>query len=302
MAESLVVVRRGSLVLLLHRCAEKGAYWHVAGGQVEESESFADAAVRELREETGLEADLVDLDLPYSRYDDTDGRVFLTDVPAGWEPTLNEEHDGYRWASRVEAGELLRDDEPREAIRRLWEDAPPYRGEGPHALWHVSENDAIESFLPHRRPGHAGSEPVVWAVDTRHLPLYWFPRECPRACFWATSWTSDEDVGRFLGGDRAFRVHLVEPAWLLRLRAARVVAYGMPPGTFQRWDRGFWVSREAVEPLELVELGNLEERHAQAGIRLAAEPELLELWDEVVGSTLEFSGIRLRNARAEFAG
>jgi hypothetical protein len=37
------------------------------------------------------------------------------------------------------------------------EPAPPYRGEGPHALWH------------------------------RHLPMFWFPRECPRATFWADS-------------------------------------------------------------------------------------------------------------------
>ena len=29
------------------------------------------------------------------------------------------------------------------------EPAPPYAGEGPHALWHVSENGAIDRFAPH---------------------------------------------------------------------------------------------------------------------------------------------------------
>ena len=61
------------------------------------------------------------------------------------------------------------------------EPAPPYEGEGPHALWHVSEDAAIARFTPHHRPGHANDDPLVYAVDTRHLPLYWFPRECPRA-------------------------------------------------------------------------------------------------------------------------
>ena len=64
--------------------------------------------------------------------------------------------------------------------------APPYVGEGPPALWHVSENPSIERFEPHASATASSREPRVWAVDTRHLPLYWFPRECPRGTFWAT--------------------------------------------------------------------------------------------------------------------
>ena len=63
--------------------------------------------------------------------------------------------------------------------------APPYKGEGAHALWHVSEDAAIARFEP--REGR------VWAIDTRHLPLYWFPRDCPRATFWAVDETTDDD-------------------------------------------------------------------------------------------------------------
>ena len=64
----------------------------------------------------------------------------------------------------------------------------------------------------------------------------------------------------------------------------------------ERLDR-FWISAEPVEPLEVVELGNLVRRHDDAGIELRAEDDLLGFWDEVVGSSLGFSGIRLRNAR-----
>jgi hypothetical protein len=176
------------------------------------------------------------------------------------------------------------------------EPAPQYRGEGPHALWHASENPAIRRFEPHHRPEHALEEPLVWAVDTRHLPLYWFPRDCPRATFWAVSTTSEEDVTRLLGGDRERRVHVVEPEWLERMRTTRVVAYRLPEEPFERWDR-FWISREPVDPLELVELGDLVRRHEQAGVELRTEPRLMRLWDEVIGSSLEYSGIRLRNAR-----
>jgi hypothetical protein len=175
------------------------------------------------------------------------------------------------------------------------EPAPPYAYEGPHALWHVSEDPTIERFEPHLRPEHAADEPFVWAVDTRHLPLYWFPRDCPRASFWAMSGTSDEDVERFLDGDRSRRVHVIEAAWLDRVRETGVFAYRMPEETFELWDR-FWVSRTTVDPLELVELGDLLGLHAQAGIELRIAPEILRLWDKVVNSTLDFSGIRLRNA------
>jgi len=177
----------------------------------------------------------------------------------------------------------------------LIEPAPPYAGEGPHALWHVSEEPAIERFEPHHRPEHALDESLVWAIDTRHVPLYWFPRDCPRATFWAKSETSDEDVERFLSGDRDRRVHVLESAWLERMRTASVYAYRMPEQTFEPWDR-FWISREPVEPIELVELADLIGLHAAAGVELRIAPELLQLWDRVVASTLDFSGIRLRNA------
>ncbi len=167
------------------------------------------------------------------------------------------------------------------------EPAPPYRGEGPHALWHVSEDATITRFAP--------LDELVWTIDTRHLPLYWFPRDCPRATFWAVSSTSDEDVERWLDGDRERRVHVIESVWLERMRTARVVAYRLPEASFEPEDR-FWVSRETVDPLELVELGDLLARHAEARIELRVAPALYPLWDSVVASTLDFSGIRLRNA------
>ena len=110
------------------------------------------------------------------------------------------------------------------------EPAPPYKGEGGHALWHVSEDATIERFEPHVSATAASDEPRVWAVDTRHLPLYWFPRDCPRGTFWAAPETTPEDADRLLAG--ASRVHALEAAWLDRMRAARVLAYRLPEASF----------------------------------------------------------------------
>jgi hypothetical protein len=132
----------------------------------------------------------------------------------------------------------------------------------------------------------------VWAIDTRHLPLYWFPRDCPRATFWANDETSDDDVDRWLLGDRRRRVHAIEPRWLPRMRTARVYAYRMPDETFELRDR-FWISAATVEPIERAELGDLLELHAGAEIELRVAPGLRPLFERVVASTLDYSGIRL---------
>jgi hypothetical protein len=104
-------------------------------------------------------------------------------------------------------------------------------------------------------------------------------------------WHVSEDVERFLGGERARRVHVVEPAWLERMHTQRVVAYRIPEQTFVENIDRFWISAQPVVPLELVE------RHEAAAIELRTEPDLLGSWDEVIESSLGFSGIRLRNAR-----
>ena len=57
--------------------------------------------------------------------------------------------------------------------------APPYDGEGPFALWHFSEDPSLGQFRPHTPAANGEAPPLVWAVDTRHAPMFWFPRDCP---------------------------------------------------------------------------------------------------------------------------
>lgn len=151
-------------------------------------------------------------------------------------------------------------------------------------LWHFSDGP-IQRFEP--RDG------LVWAIDDAHAPSYWFPRDVPRGTWWADESTTDEDLARFLGD--APRVHAIQREWLDEFRAGRVYAHRLPPATFVPHDdvAGYWVSREAVEPAEVIELSGLEQRHAEHGIELRVVDDLQAVWDEVIASTVVYSGIRL---------
>jgi dihydroneopterin triphosphate diphosphatase len=126
--EVLIHVRRGEEFLVAHRSPDSGAFWHTIAGGVEQGEDWEEAALRELWEETGLEATTLEVlgDFSYTAeaWEESAGKpilvhAFLVDVEPGWEPTLNEEHDDYRWCSRDEAAELLYWPEPRDLLRAV---------------------------------------------------------------------------------------------------------------------------------------------------------------------------------------
>lgn len=121
-----VIRRAGSEVLILHRSAQHGGYWHVVAGGVEPGETAVEAAVRELHEETGLRAAVAD-GVRVTEYVDPlteasvdprkpgDSEVVAVDVtcftataPDTWDPDLDWEHDGYRWCDPSAAAAILR--------------------------------------------------------------------------------------------------------------------------------------------------------------------------------------------------
>ena len=127
-SEVLIHVRRGDEFLVAHRASDHGGYWHTIAGGVEPEEAVHVAALRELCEETGLEAEELQPlgEFAYVReaWEEEPGlrvRVdaFLVDVEQGWEPELNDEHDEYRWLQREEAAELLFWPEPAQLLRSL---------------------------------------------------------------------------------------------------------------------------------------------------------------------------------------
>jgi 8-oxo-dGTP pyrophosphatase MutT (NUDIX family) len=136
---AIFVTRRGRAeVLLAHRSPRLGSYWHTIAGGIEDGETPLEAAVRELREETGLEGvelhtgvSVVEYAYPLS--EEPPDRValypagtvevqvhcFVADAPDDWEPTLDWEHDDHRWCTPTDAAATLRWPETADALRRV---------------------------------------------------------------------------------------------------------------------------------------------------------------------------------------
>lgn len=168
------------------------------------------------------------------------------------------------------------------------------------ALYHFSEDPAITRFEPHiAKTSLIQDEALVWAIDDWHAPMYYTPRDCPRACFWAGTKTTQQDREQWLRGSRPRFVMCIESGWLQRLRDTTLYRYCMPeePFTSMGHDGGHFTSREAVKPLRVEPVGDLLQAIAEANVELRVMPRLGPMWRRVwQDSTLEFSGTRLRNA------
>lgn len=169
-------------------------------------------------------------------------------------------------------------------------------------LYHFSEDPTISEFAPHRAPTSLLDEPLVWAIDEWHAPMYYFPRNCPRACYWPSAATTEADRERWMGDSQVRMVIAVESVWMERIRTVRLYRYELPDETFEMMDAtaGFHVSRSTVVPLAVDPVGDLLSALAAAHVELHPIPSLGGLWRLIIASTLQFSGTRLRNA-ADYA-
>ena len=171
----------------------------------------------------------------------------------------------------------------------------------PGQVLHFSEDPTITRFVPHVAATSRQPEAYVWAVDHARAPAYWFPRQCPRALAWVSDRTTGADRDRIVGAGCGERVHAIEYGWLEAMRTVRLYAYRLPAQPFRSFGTPVPHAHVAVEPVAPLgppePVGDLLACHAGAGIQLRVLPNLWPFWDEVVASTVEFSGIRLRNAK-----
>jgi 8-oxo-dGTP diphosphatase len=102
------VVRRDGRIALVHR--PRYDDWSLPKGKLVPGESWEQAALREVREETGLECVLGD-ELSSTRYRDRKGRSKLVRYwsmdPVGGEFEPNDEVDELRWLEPADAAGLL---------------------------------------------------------------------------------------------------------------------------------------------------------------------------------------------------
>ena len=105
---------------LIHR--PKYDDWTFPKGKLDEGETFEQAAIREVEEETGLRGRL-DRELPEVRYVDNRGRDkvvrYWTMTPTAGEFTPGAEVDELRWMTLEEAADMLSYQHDRDLLRAL---------------------------------------------------------------------------------------------------------------------------------------------------------------------------------------
>jgi lipoyl(octanoyl) transferase len=127
---SVVPLAHDGRVLLLRRSEARGGFWQQVTGRIEAGEGDEAAARRELREETGADADVEPLGYRHSfALDPSINRVrpgslvlveevaFSARLPAGFEPRLSDEHAEHALVSPAEAMQRLRFAGLRKAVR-----------------------------------------------------------------------------------------------------------------------------------------------------------------------------------------
>jgi hypothetical protein len=172
----------------------------------------------------------------------------------------------------------------------------------PGEVLHFSEDPTIEVFRPHVAATSRQQTPYVWAVGHDRAPDYWFPRQCPRAMAWVGPGSTVADRERIIGAGSGTRVHAIEYGWLDAMRTVALYAYRLPAAQFSAYDAAVVATTEVVPLSPPERVGDLFALHAEAGIQLRVLPNLHAFWDAVTASTLEFSGIRLRNALPRAGG
>ncbi len=172
------------------------------------------------------------------------------------------------------------------------------RGRNDMPLYHFSEDPMIARFVPRSPLARPEVEPLVWAINDWHAPLYFVPRDCPRVCFWPLPTTTPADHERFFGAVAGRMVIAIESAWLERLRTTVLHRYVMPEATFEdTHDHGVHISRWPVVPESVAPMGDLLVALTAANVEVRLVPSLVPLGRAIIQTTLHFSLIRMRNAR-----
>ncbi|MCL5435556.1 MAG: NUDIX domain-containing protein [Patescibacteria group bacterium] len=105
------IIEHGGKILLIRRLPDKvqGGRWGVPGGKAEAGEDLADALVREIREETGININPIELQpigAAYVRYPEFDFTNHQYRIAVAQKPEVKikaDEHDNFIWVTPEEA-------------------------------------------------------------------------------------------------------------------------------------------------------------------------------------------------------
>ncbi len=168
-------------------------------------------------------------------------------------------------------------------------------------LYHVSEEAGIGLFEPRPSPQQYDSikSSVVFAVNDTMLNNYLLPRDCPRVTYYAKRDSKQSDIDKIIGTAGKKNIVNIEESWLARVKDTKLFLYELPLKTFELLDdgAGYYVSYESVRPVNVLVIDDLLKAIEKRNTELRVLPSIKQLADGVSKSTLQFSIIRIRNAR-----
>lgn len=165
-------------------------------------------------------------------------------------------------------------------------------------VYHFSDDGTIRRFAPHVQSSNPSHPPAVWAVDGFHAPVYWFPRNCPRVSVWAYTAEQQARLSELFNTE-ASRICAAESAWLPTISKSRVYRYCFDASDFAPWKEvdGQHIASKVVQPVRVEAIDDLLRVHAEHSVELRFTPRLGHLVDRMIGSTLPYSLVRIRDAQ-----
>jgi 8-oxo-dGTP diphosphatase len=124
-AVGVVCIRDGDVLLIRRSKPPRAGEWSLPGGRIEPGERIVDAALRELREETGVEAELLGvIDVVDGLFPEVGMHYVLIDYAARWlsgEPVAGDDAAEARFVPIAETDALIDWSETRRIIREAFE-------------------------------------------------------------------------------------------------------------------------------------------------------------------------------------
>jgi hypothetical protein len=168
-------------------------------------------------------------------------------------------------------------------------------------LFHISEQPGISIFTPRPSPSYFDNitGDVVFAISEQLLHNYLLPRDCPRVTFYAGADTTTADKQKFMDNTKAGHVVAVESGWYQQIKETTLNCYEFLPDDFMLIDEcaGYYVSYKPVMPIEVTIIDDIIAALLNRDIELRFMPSLIDIADAVRDSSLQFSLIRMRNAK-----
>lgn len=145
-------------------------------------------------------------------------------------------------------------------------------------LYHFSSRGDIEVFHPRPPERRPDTEPLVYAIDEWHSPLYGFPRDCPRIGVWPVEQTTPADCAAFEADTNQQMLLLIDARFEEMWRKGQIWRYQFESEGFEDiHDHGTHVCRCAVKPQRVELISDLPQFAKDHGAQVRIVPSLVQI-------------------------